>query len=234
MKRSEINKALKELEAMCQKYCCYLPPFCHFTPEEWETKGHEYDEVRDCMLGWDITDYGLGKFDEMGFSLITIRNGNRNMADKYPKVYAEKLLYLKENQYAPNHFHWYKTEDIINRGGGNVLIRVYNSLPNEEVDYESDVTVHTDGRTYTVPAGTQIRLTPGESIHIQQYLYHDFTVEKGTGDYYLNYELTTHQKEASEFILNHRFEKPIGRFPTIEEDEAPYRLLCNEYPQAKE
>ena len=38
MKRSEINKALKELEAMCQKHCCYLPPFCHFTPEEWEQK----------------------------------------------------------------------------------------------------------------------------------------------------------------------------------------------------
>ena len=67
MKRSEINKALKELEAMCVKYNCYLPPFCHFTPEEWKTKGHEYDEVRDNMLGWDITDFGLGKFDEIGF-----------------------------------------------------------------------------------------------------------------------------------------------------------------------
>lgn len=178
MKRSEINKALKELEAMCRKYCCYLPPFCHFTPEQWQSIGHEYDEVRECMLGWDITDYGMGDFDKFGFSLITIRNGNRAMADKYPKVYAEKLLYLKEGQYAPNHFHWYKTEDIINRGGGNVLIRVYNSLPNEEIDYESDVTIHTDGRTYQVPAGTQIRLTPGESIHVQQYLYHDFPLRR--------------------------------------------------------
>ena len=25
----------------------------------------------------------------------------------------------------------------------------------------------------------------------------------------------------------------MGRFPAIEEDEAPYRLLCNEYPVAK-
>ena len=48
MKRSEINKALRELEAVCRQYSCYLPPFCHFTPEEWETKGHEYDEIRDC------------------------------------------------------------------------------------------------------------------------------------------------------------------------------------------
>ena len=145
MKRSEINKALKELEAMCAKYKCYLPPFCNFTPEEWQEKGHEYDEVRDCMLGWDITDYGLGNFDKFGFSLITIRNGCRTQPEKYPKVYAEKLLYLKEGQMAANHFHWFKTEDIINRGDGNCLIRVYNSLPNEEIDYESDVEVHCDG-----------------------------------------------------------------------------------------
>ena len=51
----------------------------------------------------------------------------------------------------------------INRSGGNVLIRVYNSLPDEGIDYESHVTVHTDGRIYTVPAGTQICLTRGRS-----------------------------------------------------------------------
>ena len=39
MKRSEINKALKQLESMCEKYHCFLPPFCHFTPEEWKEKG---------------------------------------------------------------------------------------------------------------------------------------------------------------------------------------------------
>ena len=228
MKRSEINKALKELEYMCAKHNCYLPPFCYFSPEEWQEKGHEYDEIRDCMLGWDITDYGLGKFDEFGFSLITIRNGNLSMRENYPKAYAEKLLYLKEGQYAPNHFHWYKTEDIINRGGGNVLIRVYNSLPNEEVDYESPVTVHTDGRTYTVPAGTQVRLTPGESIHIQQYLYHDFEVEPGTGDVLLG-----EVSQCNDDNTDNRFAEPIGRFPAIEEDEPAYRLLCNEYPKAK-
>ncbi len=166
MKRSEINKALKEIESMCAKYKCYLPPFCNFTPEEWQEKGHEYDEVRDCMLGWDITDYGLGNFDKFGFSLITIRNGCRTQPEKYPKVYAEKLLYLKEGQMAANHFHWFKTEDIINRGGGNCLIRVYNSLPNEEIDYESDVEVHCDGLKRMVPAGTQIRLRPGESLWV--------------------------------------------------------------------
>ena len=229
MKRSQINKALCELEQMCQQYCCYLPPFCHFTPTEWVQKGHEYDEVRDCMLGWDITDFGKGNFDAFGFSLITIRNGNRARSQQYPKVYAEKLLCLKEGQHAPNHFHWYKTEDIINRGGGNVLIRVYNSKPDESVDRESDVTVYTDGRSYTVPAGTQIRLTPGESIFIPQYLYHDFEVEEGSGPVLLG-----EVSQCNDDTNDNRFELPIGRFPTIEEDEPPYRLLCNEYPPAAE
>jgi len=228
MKRSEINKALKEMEAMCAKHCCYLPPFCHMTPADWAKAGHEYDEVRDCMLGWDITDYGEGRFDELGFSLITIRNGNRAMADKYPKVYAEKLLYLKEGQYSPNHFHWFKTEDIINRGGGNCLIRVYNSLPNEEIDYESDVTVHLDGRTVVVPAGSLVKLQPGESIYIQQRLYHDFVVEPGTGPVLLG-----EVSQCNDDNTDNRFAEPIGRFPTVEEDEPPYRLLCNEYPKAK-
>lgn len=228
MKRSKINAALKELEAMCQKYNCFLPPFCHFTPKEWQDKGHEYDEIRDCMLGWDITDYGKGDFDKFGFSLITIRNGNLKMKDKYQKVYAEKLLYLKEGQYAPNHFHWYKTEDIINRGGGNILIKVYNSLPDEEIDYDSEVVVYTDGRKYTVPAGTQIRLTPGESIFIPQRLYHDFSVEEGTGAVLLG-EVSQSNDDNSD----NRFNPPVGRFPSIEEDEEPYRLLCNEYPAAK-
>lgn len=228
MKRSEINKAIRELEAMCKKYNCYLPPFCDFTPEQWQTKGHEYDEVRECMLGWDITDYGLGKFDELGFSLITIRNGSQKQPEKYPKVYAEKLLFLKEGQYSPNHFHWFKTEDIINRGGGNVLIRVYNSKEDESIDYETDVTVHTDGRTYTVPAGTQICLTPGESIFIYQRLYHDFTVEPGTGDVLLG-----EVSQCNDDNMDNRFNPPMGRFPEIEEDEPPYRLLCSEYPAAK-
>lgn len=228
MKRSEVNAALKEMEAMVKAYRFSLPPFCHFTPAEWEEKGHDYDEVRDNMLGWDITDYGMGNFDKMGFSLITIRNGNLKMKDKYPKTYAEKLLYIRDGQYSPMHFHWSKAEDIINRGGGNVLIRVYNSTPEGDLDREKDVEVHVDGQTRVVPAGSQVRLTPGESISIYPYLYHDFEVEKGTGAVLLG-----EVSQCNDDNTDNRFYEQLGRFPTIEEDEPPYRLLCNEYPAAK-
>jgi len=227
VKRSEINAALREMEDMLRQYRIALPPFCSFRPEEWPRLGREYDEIRDCMLGWDITDYGLGDFGRVGFSLITLRNGCRAMPDKYPKVYAEKLLYLRESQYSPMHFHWYKTEDIVNRGGGNVLIRVYNALPDEEIDRESAVAVQTDGLCRRVPAGTQIRLRPGESIHIRQRLYHDFTVEAGTGPVLLG-----EVSQCNDDTSDNRFNPPVGRFPRIEEDEPPYRLLCGEYPPA--
>ncbi len=228
MKRSEINQALRKMEDMINRLNYYLPPFCHFTPEEWESKGHEYDEIRDNMLGWDITDFGQGNFSKIGFSLITIRNGNQKQPEKYPKPYAEKLLYLDEGQYAMNHFHWYKMEDIINRGGGNILIRVYNAHDDESIDYDSDVTIHMDGVTKVVPAGTQVRLTPGESLTITQRLYHDFSVEEGTGAV-----LIGEVSQCNDDNTDNRFNPPAGRFPQIEEDEPPYRLLCNEYPKAK-
>ena len=227
MKRSEINRALRDMEKMIDRCSFKLPPFCYFTPEEWKEKGREYDEVRDNMLGWDITDFGMGDFDRVGFSLITLRNGNVSM-DKYTKPYAEKLLYMKEGQSAAMHFHWNKMEDIINRGGGNVLITVYNSTE-AGAFADTDVTVNCDGREYTVPAGSQIRLTPGESITIYPYMYHDFHVEEGSGAVLLGEVSMCNDDEN-----DNRFYASIGRFPEIEEDEAPYRLLCNEYPTVKE
>ncbi|MDF2887196.1 MAG: hypothetical protein K0R23_1581 [Lacrimispora sp.] len=226
MKRSEVNKALKDMEQMIKTCGFSLPPFCSFTPEEWREKGHDYDEIRDNMLGWDITDFGLGDFDRTGFSLITLRNGNVKQK-KYTKTYAEKLLFLKEGQSAAMHFHWTKMEDIINRGGGNVQIRVYAADADGGFS-DSDVSVSSDGRSYMVPAATVVTLHPGESITIYPYLYHDFHVEPHTGPVLLGeVSMCNDDKE------DNRFYQPIGRFPKIEDDEPPYRLLCNEYPEAE-
>ena len=227
MKRSVINQALNDMEQMVDACGLYLPPFCSFTPNEWNEKGHEYDEIRDNKLGWDITDFGLGEFDRTGFSLITLRNGNMKQK-QYQKPYAEKLLFLKAGQTAPMHFHWYKMEDIINRGGGEVFIHVYHSGPNGDL-LHTNVTVSCDGRTLQVPAGTAITLRPGESITIAPYLYHDFEVSP-LGKPVLLGEVSMLNDDQED----NRFYLPIGRFPQIEEDETPYRLLCNEYPPAKE
>lgn len=224
MKRSKINRCIKEMEALLAKYKFEVPPFCRFTPQEWAKKGSEYEEIRDNMLGWDITDCGLEDWDKIGFALITLRNGNQKNP-KYKKIYAEKVIMLKEGQRFPMHFHFSKSEDIINRGGGTLLIRVYNGAKNGERE-DSDVCVNSDGCSYYVPAGTQVALKPGESITLWPYQYHDFAVVPGTGDI-----LIGEVSMCNDDNTDNRFYEPVGRFPRIEEDVPPYRLLCNEYPQ---
>lgn len=226
MKRSKVNQCIKEMEALVKENGFHLPPFCHFTPAQWQEVGHEYDEVRDNMLGWDITDYGKGDWDKLGFALITLRNGNQH-DPKYKKVYAEKLLMLKEGQHSPMHFHWTKSEDIINRGGGTLIIHVYNDKGDGSFD-ESDVLVNSDGRSYYVKPGAGVELKPGESITLWPHQYHDFDVKPGTGDV-----LIGEVSMCNDDNTDNRFYEEMGRFSEIEEDEPPYRLLCNEYPAAK-
>ncbi len=226
MKRSEVNNCIRYMENLIREHGFALPPFCNWTPQEWQDKDHEYDEIRDNMLGWDITDFGQGDWEKVGFALITLRNGNQNNP-KYKKVYAEKLLMLKEGQHAPMHFHWNKSEDIINRGGGTLIIHVYNDKGDGTLD-EGDVTVNADGRSYQVPAGTGVELAPGESITLWPHQYHDFDIKPGTGDVLIGEVSMCNDDNA-----DNRFYEEMGRFPTIEEDEEPYRLLCFEYPAAK-
>ena len=224
MKRSEINKIILENIDFINKMNFKLPKFAYFTPDEWKEKGSEYDEIRENMLGWDVTDYGHGNFEKIGLFLFTIRNGNIN---KPWKSYAEKLLISDENQYSPMHFHHNKMEDIINRGGGNLIVEVYNATDDDGLA-DTDVTVYIDGHTEVVPAGTKIRLTPGESITLPQRQYHAFWAEEGYGKV-----LIGEVSMVNDDNVDNRFYETQGRFPTIEEDEAPIYLLCNEYPKAK-
>ena len=157
MKRSEINRRLLHAMDVFEKAGFHLPPFAHFSAESWADRGHEYDEIRENMLGWDITDFGWGRFDSDGLLLLTIRNGK--LGDPASKTYAEKLMLVQENQVTPMHFHWNKMEDIINRGGGNLMIKVYLSDENEQLS-DKDVPVTMDGVCCTVPAGTVLRLHP--------------------------------------------------------------------------
>lgn len=226
MKRSEINAVIKRFENMLEKYHFEIPPYLKFTPEEWKTKGHEYDEIRDNMLGWDVTDYGMGDFKHLGLALITIRNGNVHN-DKYTKTYAEKIIMCDEGQVSPMHFHWNKMEDIINRGGNDIHFTLYNATEDEQLA-DTPVKIFQDGRCYTVPAGETVVLKPGESLTLYPYYYHEFVIPEGGP------VLIGEVSMCNDDNTDNRFLKEFGRFPTIEEDEPPYRLLCTEYPPAQD
>lgn len=224
MKRSEINRLIEETISWAKAKGVCLPPFAFWSPEEWAEKGREYDEIRENMLGWDVTDYGRGDFHDTGLLLFTIRNGNLKN-EKYAKAYAEKMLVSAVNQLSPNHFHWHKMEDIINRGGGNLMVQVWNATDTDELA-DTDVTVRLDGCLTTVPAATVLRLKPGESITIPPRLYHAFW---GEGENVLAWEVSM----VNDDNTDNRFYEEQLRFTKIEEDEPAKYLLCNEYPKAK-
>ena len=223
MKRSEINKYIREFRDALDAISFKVPPFCHIKAEDWKDLGHEYDEIRDRMLGWDVTDFGSGDFFKVGLQLVCMRNGE--FGNPNTKTYAEKIMMVRDGQVTPMHFHWNKMEDIINRGGADLLVKVYMADENEGLS-DKDVPVTMDGVTKLYPAGSIVRVKPGESITMQRCLYHSFWADGGVA---IVGEVSMCNDDAND----NRFYEPCGRFSDIEEDEAPEYLLCNEYPKAK-
>jgi D-lyxose ketol-isomerase len=220
MKRSEINAIIKEARAFFASQNFNLPQWIDWSEEEWKTKGTECAEIKRNGLGWDVTDFATGNFNEIGLTAITVRNGNL----KYDrKTYCEKLMMVRVNQVTPIHFHWKKMEDIINRAGGDLCMKLWKADEAEALTNE-DVVVQIDGVTTTVKAGELLRLKPGASISFEPYVYHTFWAE---GAPCMVGEVSTVNDDEND----NRFLEPLGRFSEIVEDEPKYRLLCNEYPE---
>jgi D-lyxose ketol-isomerase len=222
MKRSEINAIMQNADAFIQSRGFYLPPFAYWTPDTWKKKGAEASEIVDNKLGWDITDFGSGSFNARGLFLFTIRNGNsQDWQALKGKLYAEKIMVVEDGQVTPMHFHWNKMEDIINRGGGDLLIQLYQATPEEQLDEKKAVSVSVDGERRTLEPGGTVRLAPGESISLEPRCYHTFW---GQGRV-----LVGEVSMVNDDQRDNRFYEPVGRFPDIEEDVPPLYLLCNDY-----
>jgi D-lyxose ketol-isomerase len=226
MKRSEINHLIQQsLDFVERQHHFHLPPFAHWTLKDWQTKGGECREIVAQQLGWDITDFGSGDFAKIGLAIITIRNGTFEEAKRgLGKSYAEKILLVEEEQITPTHFHYQKMEDIINRGGGELLIQVWNSTPDEQLDETVAVSISMDGVRTTVKPGGTVTLHPGDSITLPTRLYHKFWGRKGAGKILVG-EVS---RVNDDYVDNHFYEK-VGRFAEIEEDVQPLFLLYDDY-----
>lgn len=223
MKRSEINAIMRSADQFIRSRGFYLPPFAYWSPQDWRLKGPEVSEIVNNHLGWDITDFGSNTFAKCGLFLFTVRNGSAgNWETLKGKLYAEKIMIVEENQVTPYHFHWNKMEDIINRGGGNLMIQLYNATSQEEFDYSSNVVLSVDGIQRVFAPGDILSLTPGESVSLPQYCYHQFWGEGGR-------VLVGEVSMVNDDHTDNRFNPPVGRFPSIDEDEEPLYLLCNDY-----
>lgn len=223
MKRSQVNELIDDAIRLLHQHQIRLPPFAYWSPADWAAKGPECDEIRQCKLGWDITDFGSGQFDDIGLVVFTVRNGHHQIQPYTRKPYAEKILIIQENQHTPMHHHVLKSEDIIVKCGGNLLITLFNKAGEGKLA-DTPVEVSLDGVRHRVPAGHTFRLQPGDSITLTPFLYHEFWAEEGSGT-----SIVGEVSSVNDDDTDNSFYGQIGRFPTIEEDVPVTHKLCTEY-----
>ena len=226
MKRSRINEIIREADTFIRSFGYVLPPFAHWTPEEMKARRAEISPIVERRMGWDITDYGQGRFDEIGLFLFTVRNG---IADDLRRgrgmLYAEKIMISRRDQLSPMHRHYTKAEDIINRGGGRLVLELFMPDADGRIDPETEVSVPVDGLIRRLPAGGHLALEPGESVTLLPGVWHAF---RGEGGDVLIGEVST----VNDDLSDNWFRDPIGRFSDVEEDEPPLRLLVSDYDRA--
>lgn len=218
MKRSEIEAAIDAALTSAEQHRFALPPFAFWGREEWERRVEELRVPMARGLGWDVTDFGRGDFARTGLTLLTVRNGTlEEQAAGLGQTYAEKVMHVGVGQETPFHLHRRKTEDILNRGGGELVV--------ELVDPENgnrEVTALVDGAPRTLAPGERLRLASGEGVQVPRGIRHRFWAE---GEPVLAGEVSSVNDDGADNVF--LVEGP--RYPSIEEDAPARRLLVPEY-----
>jgi D-lyxose ketol-isomerase len=222
MKRSRINQIMAEADDLIRRHGFVLPPFATWTPDEFRARAPG-TRIAAARMGWDITDYGQGRFDQMGLFLFTLRNGRlSDLQAGRGMAYAEKLLISRQDQLSPMHTHVIKAEDIINRGGATLVVELFGSDDRGGFAEDRGGRVLCDGLARPYAPGEKLRLAPGESVTLMPGDWHAFW---GEGGDVLIGEVST----VNDDVTDNVFREPIGRFADIEEDEAPTHLLVSDY-----
>lgn len=224
MKRSQVNDILRAGDHFIRSFGFHLPPFADWSPEGFEARRDTLGAIVGAGLGWDLTDFGTGRFEETGLLLFTLRNGREaDLKAGRGMCYAEKIMVVRQGQVTPMHRHIVKAEDIINRGGGDLVLRIFGSDAGGAIDRTAPAHVACDGILHSVAPGGHLRLAPGESITLMPGIWHAFWAEKADA---LVGEVSTVNNDHTDNV----FEDAVGRFAEIEEDAAPWRLLVADYP----
>ena len=223
MKRSAINEIIEQADAFIRSFGYVLPPFAYWSPQELAAQKPK--GIIDARLGWDITDYGKGRFDELGLFLFTVRNGQAaDLSRGRGMLYAEKIMISRKDQMSPMHRHNIKAEDIINRGGGKLVLELF--MPDAEggIDREAEVVVPCDGIERRLSAGGLLKLDPGESVTLLPGVWHAFWAEEKD---VLIGEVSTVNDDRTDNV----FAEPISRFSTVEEDVPALHMLVSDYEE---
>lgn len=159
---------------------------------------------------WDVTDFGLGDWRRFGLILV-------NLAEE--PEYCEKLMYVRKGMTTPSHTHKKKKEDIICRWG---KLRVQVWADGSEKASDVMVPVPLNHEEHHVPSGSIIDLDAGSRVTLVPGVYHEF--------YSISEECIIGEVSTANDDLNDNFfsNPEVGRYPGVEEDEAPLLNLVSD------
>ncbi len=206
MLRSEIDGLISDALERFDRQGLALPPWARFSPADWAKRPAQARFCARHQMGWDVTDFGSGDFAARGLLLLCTRNGIQGQAGERP--YAEKLMVVRDGQETPFHFHAVKAEDIINRGGGDLVVEV--TLFADGIETTELVEVMIDGDLRRLPPRSPILLAPGESTTLTPGQMHRFY---GRGIVLVGEVSQSNDDNGDNYFLH-----PIGRFAAIVED----------------
>jgi len=224
MKRSEINEIMKKAINFFSEQNFFLPDFAYWTLDQWEERVSKIGMIIKNKLGWDITDYGSGNFNNIGLIHFTLRNGNPKDVKKGGIPYCEKVMIIEGGQKLPIHHHARKIEDIINRGGGTLQVELH-SISEEDGLGNGIIRVNCDGIEKIINSGEIIELYPGNSVTITPDIYHCFYAKNGAEKILIGEVSSVNDDHEDNTFVN----KNVQRFMRIEEDEEPLYLLYDDY-----
>jgi D-lyxose ketol-isomerase len=158
---------------------------------------------------WDVTDFGLGDYKRWGLVLV-------NLAEE--PEYCEKLMYAQKGMTTPAHTHARKKEDIICRWGELDLI----FWKDRKLTCGESVSLRVNGVPRRITSGEPVRLKAGERVTLEPGLYHEFF--PASKECILGEVSTANDDVNDNFFIN----PDIGRYPGIEEDEAPIVRLVSD------
>ena len=220
MKRSEINAAISEAKDMIDRYSWVLPKWGYWSKEEYNNNPNLKKYLKNHQMGWDVTDFGKGEFEKKGITLFCIRNGIQGNNDDKP--YAEKLLFMREGQEIPFHSHKVKLEDIINRGGGELVIE-FLEVDSNQIESNSKIDVLVDGEIVSIAPREPLILKRGQSVTVERNIYHKFYSAEGSGMVMAGVCSQVNDDNKDNYFL-----ESVGRFAEIQEDEEILHPLWNE------
>lgn len=181
MKRSEVNAVYRQALACFALHGWALPP----RPK------------------WDITDFGLGKFERYGLTVV-------NLATE--PEYCEKLMFARRGQTTPCHSHARKKEDIICRAG-ELALNVWPPALGSALGVPTTVTVSVNGEPTEVRSGESFVLASGSRVTLLPGVWHAFWP---VSEECIIGEVST----ANDDVRDNLFLDPdAGRFPVVDEDE---------------